>query len=186
MADPLGHCLERLYLLDDPKIKPRAEQFNGKLSKLPAKVFDRGPNCKIVICIQLAHESLKKQGWDNKLAAQLAGCTAKSYESVLSVVRQSLDIQPTVTFDHLAVALGSSTMLKHIHALWDTFTTKYIDELKGVKKMNARKELELPCWKGAVVFVCAKALGVKKRRYFLFIWRHTLTGLLFSGTSEQG
>jgi hypothetical protein len=56
MTDPISHCLERLYLQDDPKIKSRAEQFNGKLSKLPAKMFDKGPNCKNVICIQLAHE----------------------------------------------------------------------------------------------------------------------------------
>lgn len=106
------------------------------------------------------YDSLKKEGWNNELAAQLAGCPAKSYELTLSIVRQRLDIQPTVTFEHLAVALGSTTMLKHIHTLWDKFTTKYIDELKGAKKMNAKKELELPCWKGAVVFACAKALGV--------------------------
>jgi hypothetical protein len=86
-----------------------------------------------------------------------------------------------VTFEHLAVALGSTTMLKHIHTLWDKFTTKYIDELKGAKKMNAKKELELPCWKGAVVFACAKALGVNIFIHlFIYFLGHVLTRFYYS------
>lgn len=56
MATPIVHCLERLNLEDDTKVKQRAEQFQGQLSGLPAKLFDKGPNCKVVVCIQLAYE----------------------------------------------------------------------------------------------------------------------------------
>jgi hypothetical protein len=96
-----------------------------------------------------------------KLGAQLAGCTASVYESVLSNVRQQLNIQPTVTLDTLAVALGSTTMLAPVKELWLDFSASYQNQFTGAKRINAQKELELPCWKGAIMFCCAKAFGVK-------------------------
>jgi hypothetical protein len=56
MANPIAHCLERLNLEDESKVKQRAEQFQGQLSNLPSKLFAKGPNLKSVICIQLAYE----------------------------------------------------------------------------------------------------------------------------------
>lgn len=56
MANPIVHCLDRLNLGDNVKIKQRAEQFQGQLSSVPNKIFDKGPNLKAVICIQLAYE----------------------------------------------------------------------------------------------------------------------------------
>lgn len=79
------------------------------------------------------------------------------------MVRQRLNLQPTVTLDILAVALGSTTMLSHANALWQDFTTNYLGKLSGAaKKMNAQKELEQSCWKGAIMYTCAKAFGVSK------------------------
>lgn len=60
----------------------------------------------------------------------------------------------------LAVAIGSTTMLKHANVLWEEFTTIYLNKLTGAKKINAQKELEQSCWKGAVIYNCAKAYGV--------------------------
>lgn len=105
--------------------------------------------------------SLKNYDWDTKLAAQLAGCTASAYESVLSIVRQRLNLQPVVTLEMLAVALGSTTMLSHANDLWQDFITNYTSKLSGAaQKRNAQKELEQSCWKGAIMFTCAKAFGV--------------------------
>lgn len=56
MANPITHCLERLNLADNVKVKQRAEQFQGQLSRTPNKIFDKGPNLKSVVCIQLAYE----------------------------------------------------------------------------------------------------------------------------------
>ncbi|KAI8094770.1 hypothetical protein BDF21DRAFT_330680 [Thamnidium elegans] len=160
MANPITHCLERLNLADNVKVKQRAEQFQGQLSGIPSKIFDKGPNLKSVVCIQLAYESLKNYDWDIKLGAQLAGCSLSAYESALSIVRQQLNLQSKVTLDMLAVALGSTTMLTHVNALWQDFTTSYLNKLTGAKKTNGQKELEDSCWKGAVMYICAKAFGV--------------------------
>ncbi|KAG2230694.1 hypothetical protein INT48_006911 [Thamnidium elegans] len=159
MANPITHCLERLNLADNVKVKQRAEQFQGQLSGIPSKIFDKGPNLKSVVCIQLAYESLKNYDWDIKLGAQLAGCSLSAYESALSIVRQQLNLQSKVTLDMLAVALGSTTMLTHVNALWQDFTTSYLNKLTGAKKTNGQKELEDSCWKGAVMYICAKAFG---------------------------
>lgn len=60
----------------------------------------------------------------------------------------------------LAVALGSTTMLSHANSLWDEFTTAYLNKLSGAKKLSAQKELEQSCWKGAIMYTCAKSFGV--------------------------
>lgn len=172
MANPITHCLERLNLGDDVKVRQRAEEFQGQLSSMPNKMFDKGPNLKAVICIQLAYESLKNHDWDIKLGAQLAGCTKAAYEAALSKVRQHLNIQPVVTLDMLAVAIGSTTMLKHANILWTEFTAVYLNKLTGAKKINAQKELEQSCWKGAVIYTCAKAYGTHLDKNKL----HTLCG----------
>ena len=62
--------------------------------------------------------------------------------------------------DMLAVALGSTTMLTQANKLWNEFTASYTNKLTGVKKTNAQKELNQSCWKGAIMYTCAKALGV--------------------------
>lgn len=56
MSDPITHCLARLNLEDDIKVKQRTQEFHGQLSSVPAKFFDSGPNLKVVVCIQLAYE----------------------------------------------------------------------------------------------------------------------------------
>jgi hypothetical protein len=56
MSDPLSHCLNRLNLQDDTKVKQRAQQLQGQMASLPKKLFDKGPNLNIVVCIQLAYE----------------------------------------------------------------------------------------------------------------------------------
>lgn len=56
MANPITHCLDRLNLADNVKVKQRAEEFQGKLTNTPNKIFEKGPNLKPVICIQLAYE----------------------------------------------------------------------------------------------------------------------------------
>ncbi|KAI8088069.1 uncharacterized protein B0P05DRAFT_464975 [Gilbertella persicaria] len=160
MSNLITHCLERLNLEDADKVKARAEQFYGQLSSLPVKLFDKGPNLKAAISIQLAYESLGHHDWSIKLACQLAGCTASAYDTALSNVRKQLNIQPSVTFDSLCVVLGSTTMLNPVRELWESFNTTYLEQFKGIKRANAEKELELPCWKGAVMYCCAKAFGV--------------------------
>ncbi|KAI8379922.1 hypothetical protein EDC96DRAFT_492317 [Choanephora cucurbitarum] len=159
MPDLIAHCLERLNLEEPDKVKGKANQFFGQLNSLPVKLFDKGPNLKAVIAIQLAYESLGYHDWSVRLASQLAGCTSANYDSVLSNIRKHLNIQPSITLDTLSIALGSSTMLNSVRDLWDSFTADYLEELKGIKRANAEKELELPCWKGAVTYCCAKAFG---------------------------
>lgn len=100
-----------------------------------------------------------------KSGVQLAGCTASAYDSVLSNVRKQLNIQPIVTLDILAVALGSTTMLGPAKELWQDFSTSYQNQFTGAKRVNAQKELELPCWKGAIMFCCAKAFGVSIHKF---------------------
>ena len=56
MTTPIAHCLDRLNLGDNVKVRQRAEQYQGQLSDVPNKIFDKGPNLKTVICIQLANE----------------------------------------------------------------------------------------------------------------------------------
>lgn len=105
---------------------------------------------------------MENYDWDVKLASQLSGCTASAYETCLSLVRQQLNIQPTVTFDTLLVALGSTTMSKPVLELWDEFSGAYLEQFAGARKINASKEIESSSWKGAIVFLCAKAFGVRK------------------------
>ena len=104
-----------------------------------------------------------------KLGAQLAGCTLSAYESVLRIVRQQLNLQNKVTLDMLAVALGSTTMLTHANDLWQDFSTNYLNKLTGAKKLNAQKELEDSCWKGAIMYICAKSFGVSVEIEMTFI-----------------
>jgi hypothetical protein len=54
--NPITHCLDRLHLGDNSKLKRKAEEFQGQLSSIPNKIFDKGPNLKPVISIQLAYE----------------------------------------------------------------------------------------------------------------------------------
>ncbi|KAI9482862.1 MAG: hypothetical protein EXX96DRAFT_555878 [Benjaminiella poitrasii] len=164
MSNPIQHCLERLHLVDDTKLRQRAEQFQGQFSKLPPKLFNKGgPNCQPVICIHLAYESLQHYDWNVELAAQLAGCNTKAYEAVLSMVRKQLGIEPVVTFETLLVALGSTTMTSPVEELWKSFEADYVGHFKGTQqKINAKQELTSPRWKGAIVYCCAKALGVRK------------------------
>ncbi|CEP13962.1 hypothetical protein [Parasitella parasitica] len=159
MANPIAHCLERLNLQDDKRLKQKAVEFQGQLSNVPAKIFDKGPNCKVVVCIQLAYESLGNYDWNLKLGSQLAGCKTSAYEAALSIARQRLNIQPTINFEALTVALGSSTMLNPVKQLWAIFEEAYQEQFTGATKLSAKKELKLPCWKGAVIFSCAKAFG---------------------------
>ncbi|CAO0791288.1 unnamed protein product [Mucor circinelloides] len=159
MSNPITHCLERLNLEDDVKVRQRTEQFHGQLSSVPAKFFDKGPYLKVVICIQLAYESLDNLDWDIELGSRLAGCTTSAYEKALSLCRKQLDIRPTVTFEALTVALGSTTMQTPVKELWDNVVQEYPKRFTGVDKVNATKDLELAAWKGAAVFCCAKAYG---------------------------
>lgn len=64
----------------------------------------------------------------------------------------------------LAVALGSTTMLSQANILWEAFLTKYLGKLSGAKKVNAQAEIEQSCWKGAIMYTCAKAFGVSMTR----------------------
>ncbi|KAI8644702.1 hypothetical protein BD408DRAFT_412767 [Parasitella parasitica] len=159
MANPIAHCLERLNLQDDKRIKQKAVEFQGQLSSVPAKLFEKGPNCKVVVCIQLAYESLGNHGWNLELGSQLAGCKASAYEAALSKARQRLNIHPTINFEALTIALGSSTMLNPVKELWAVFDEAYQEQFTGATKLNAKKELEMPCWKGAAIYCCAKAFG---------------------------
>ncbi|KAK4516329.1 uncharacterized protein ATC70_011299 [Mucor velutinosus] len=159
MSNPISHCLARLNLEDDIKVKQRTEEFHGQLSSVPAKFFDSGPNLKIVVCIQLAYESLGNLDWDVGLGSRLAGCSTPAYEKALSLCRKRLDIRPTVTFDALTIALGSSTMLTPVQELWDNFVQEYPKKFTGVDRRNAIQDLEMAAWKGAAVFCCAKAHG---------------------------
>ncbi|KAL9554654.1 hypothetical protein MBANPS3_002705 [Mucor bainieri] len=159
MSNPIAFCLSRLNLGDDIKVKQRTEEFHGQLSSVPAKFFDSGPNLKIVVCIQLAYESLGNLDWDVGLGSRLAGCSTSAYEKALSLCRKRLDIRPTVTFDALTIALGSSTMLTPVQELWDNFVQEYPKKFTGVDQRNAIQDLEMAAWKGAAVFCCAKAHG---------------------------
>jgi len=104
--------------------------------------------------------SLDNLDWDIELGSRLAGCTTSAYEKALSLCRKQLDIRPTVTFEALTVALGSTTMQTPVKELWDNVVQEYPKRFTGVDKVNATKDLELAAWKGAAVFCCAKAYGV--------------------------
>lgn len=54
--NPITHCLDRLHLGDDYKLKRKAEEFQGQMSSIPNKIFDKGPILKPVISIHLAYE----------------------------------------------------------------------------------------------------------------------------------
>ncbi|KAI7860520.1 hypothetical protein BDC45DRAFT_430765 [Circinella umbellata] len=159
--NPLIHCLDRLHLKDDNKLQQRAEKFQRQLeSNVPPKVFNAGPNCKTVLAIHMASESLSRTDWDNSLAAQLAGCTKRAYENTVSIVRKALQLQPTVTFESLGVTFGCTTMISQVQKLWDSFSTKYISQMSVAQQTTAKQELDQPSWKGAVFYTCAKAFGV--------------------------
>lgn len=160
--NPLVHCLDRLNLGDDPSLRARAESIYGQCAKVPTKIFDMGPNCRPVVAIQLACESMSQhQGWDTKLAAQLAGCTKRQYENTVSTVRKSLNLQPNVSLESLAVAFGCTTMLSKITRVWDDFGKEYLSSIPRAQRTQASHELnDVPAWKGALFFTCAKTLGV--------------------------
>ncbi|KAG1554011.1 hypothetical protein G6F49_008181 [Rhizopus delemar] len=168
MSSTLKNCLQRLHLNEDKKLESEAQEIIGRFYPLPPKLFNKGPNCKPVIAIHLAYESLQMYDWNIKLAAELAGCSVKAYESVLSTVRKQLNIYPSVKLSTLAVALGSTTMQTYANTLWDDFIKRYKDTLTGAKKSNIDDELKLSCWKGAVMFCCAKAFGDKLNKDKLY------------------
>lgn len=57
MSVNLRACLKRFHLQDEKKVQNRAEEFLGKFHPLGNVIFDKGgPNCKVVIAIQLACE----------------------------------------------------------------------------------------------------------------------------------
>lgn len=70
-----------------------------------------------------------------------------------------------MTLDILAVALGSTTMLSQANTLWEAFLNNYLAKFTGVKKVNAQEEIEQSCWKGAIMYTCAKAFGVSIMKY---------------------
>ncbi|KAI8148323.1 hypothetical protein BJV82DRAFT_531235 [Fennellomyces sp. T-0311] len=158
--NPLIHCLDRLHLKDDQQLQARAEYFQRQLSvNVPAKIFDKGPNCRTVAAIHMAFENLSRHGWDNGLAAQLAGCTKRAYENTVSVVRKTLQIQPNVTFESLGVSFGCTTMIPHVQKLWQSFSANYVSKLNGAQRRTAQQELDQPAWKGAMFYTVAKAFG---------------------------
>ncbi|KAI9495083.1 hypothetical protein BDB00DRAFT_815798 [Zychaea mexicana] len=158
--NPLFHCLDRLHLKDDQQLQDRAEYFQRQLAvNVPAKIFDKGPNCRTVAAIHMAFESLSRSGWDNSLAAQLAGCPKRAYENTISVVRKTLQLQPTVTFESLGVTFGCTTMIPHVQKLWTSFSTAYVSKMGEAQRRTAQDELNQPAWKGAVFYSCAKAFG---------------------------
>ncbi|KAG1474218.1 hypothetical protein G6F56_000487 [Rhizopus delemar] len=161
MSNGLRDCLERLHLSDNKKLTSQSQGLMDQLNSLAGKAINKGPNCKPVIAIQLACESLQLYDWNLNLAAQLAGCSVKAYGDALSAARKQLDIQPTIALNTLVTALGSTTMLTFAEKLWDDFEKRYKDSLTGTKKDHIDQELELSCWKGAVIFSCAKAFGDK-------------------------
>ncbi|KAL0078040.1 hypothetical protein J3Q64DRAFT_1646348 [Phycomyces blakesleeanus] len=159
--NPIAHCLERLFLADDTVLAEKAEHFQGLCStRVPSKVFGKGPNSKPVISIHLAYENLGRHDWDSKLAAELAGCKPAVYDTAVSLTRKHLGIVPVVSFESLTVALGCTTMIKQVESLWDSFQESYLGNLSVAKKLSAKEELSQPVWKGAIVYACAKALGV--------------------------
>lgn len=169
--NPVVHCLDRLNLGDDPSLRARAESIYGQCAKVPTKIFDMGPNCRPVVAIQLACESMSQhQGWDTKLAAQLAGCTKRQYENTVSTVRKSLNLQPNVSLESLAVAFGCTTMLSKITRVWDDFGKEYLSSIPRAQRTQASHELnDVPAWKGALFFTCAKTLGVMFYQWDLYI-----------------
>lgn len=181
----LQHCLDRLSLGDDPPLLARAEAYQEKCSsKVPAKAFDKGPNCKPVICIQLAcerychfwignaavadakslHTSLGKlDGWSDKLAAQLAGCRVSAYKNTVSMVKRCLNEKTHVSFESLGVTFGCTQMIARVEQLWEEFSQKYISSLSAVKRKTASEQLQEGAWKPAAFYLCAKALGVRSQ-----------------------
>ncbi|KAI9283220.1 hypothetical protein BY458DRAFT_3653 [Sporodiniella umbellata] len=161
MSSGLRDCLERLHLGDNKRVFSQSERHLAKLNSLAGKALNKGPNCKPVVAIQLACEDLQLYDWNLNLAAQLAGCSVKAYGEVLSAARKQLDIQPAIAMNTLVTALGSTTMLSFAESLWAEFEERYRASLTGEKKNNVDEELRLSCWKGAIVFCCAKAFSDK-------------------------
>ncbi|KAI7871630.1 hypothetical protein BDF14DRAFT_1763045 [Spinellus fusiger] len=156
----LMHCLERLHLGDDTELLEKADHFHSQCTThVSSRVFGKGPQIKSVISIHLAYENLGRRTWDSKLAAELSGCKPSVYDSAVVLVRKSLHIVPTVSFESLAVALGCTTMMSQIQELWSTFQQTYLGQLSAAKRISAQEELTQTVWKGATVYVCAKAFG---------------------------
>ncbi|ORX44573.1 hypothetical protein DM01DRAFT_264579 [Hesseltinella vesiculosa] len=162
MANPLDHCLERLHLKDDAMLRERSMYYQGQCqSKVPGSVFRKGPNSQPVISIQLAHESQGLFGFNHDLAAELAGCSVKMYESMVVAVRKHLGLASTVTFDTLGVAFGSVSLAQEAYDLWHVFTEQHISKLSPAAKSTARQQFQdQGKWKAAVFYACAKAHGV--------------------------
>ncbi|KAI9303027.1 hypothetical protein BJ944DRAFT_166155 [Cunninghamella echinulata] len=161
MSKPLDHCLERLHLKEDTKLRERAEYYLGEcMNKVPSKIFDKGPNCQLVISIQLAYESLGQFGWDTTLAAELAICSQKAYESTLTIVKKHLGLQTIITFETLGVTFGSTTLSSHAHNIWSYFIEKYLSSLGPAQQISVKEQLQQPVWKAATFYVCSRAVGV--------------------------
>ncbi|CAO3617541.1 unnamed protein product [Cunninghamella blakesleeana] len=161
MAKPLDHCLERLHLNDDIKLRERAEFYQGEcINKVPQKIFDKGPNCQLVVSIQLAYESLGKFGWNNKLAAELAICTPKAYDTTITAVKKHLNLQNNITFETLGVTFGSTTLITHANDLWQFFIQHYLSKLGPAQQVTVKEQLNQSVWKAAAFFICARAFGI--------------------------
>ncbi|KAI8092558.1 uncharacterized protein BX664DRAFT_327586 [Halteromyces radiatus] len=162
MSNPLDHCLERLHLTDNTKLRERAGYYQGQCSsKVPTRTFSKGPNSQHVISIQLAYESLGMFGWNSKLAAELAGCNQKTYESTLSAVRKHLNLKSTITFDTLGVAFGSTILATHAQDFYTFFVEQHIAKLGPAQQVSAKEQLNSAIWKAAAFYVCSKAVGTR-------------------------
>ncbi|KAI8331354.1 hypothetical protein BC941DRAFT_360518 [Chlamydoabsidia padenii] len=161
MLNPLDHCLERLHLNDNNQLLERAKYYQGQCSaKVPSITF-KGPNSHHVASIHLAYESLGLFGWNNKLAAELAGCTPKAYDTTMSAVRKHLNLQSTITFDTLGVTFGSTALATHAQDLWTSFVKQHIKKMGPAQQISAKDQLNTAVWKAAAFYTCAKAVGVK-------------------------
>ncbi|KAI8063744.1 hypothetical protein BC940DRAFT_306763 [Gongronella butleri] len=162
MASPLDHCLDRLHLKDNTRLREKAVHFQAQCqATIPASVFRKGPNSLHVVSIQLAHESLGLHDWDNAVAAELAMCSARDYASIVASVRKQLHVATKVRFETLGVRFGSTALAQQAADLFDAFTEQHVGKLAPASRADARRQFaDEGKWKAAMFYACARANGV--------------------------
>ncbi|RUP51604.1 hypothetical protein BC936DRAFT_147074 [Jimgerdemannia flammicorona] len=160
--NPILNILVRVNLADDKKLAAKAQDlFNNISAKIPTTTFKKAPNAKPVSCIQLACEVLHIPFHPALPPHKLASCTPTIYSNILQTVRRELDLQINVTFDSLAIVFGCTTVVPQVEGLWAHFCERYIGTLNAAQVPAAKMELEKPVWKGAVFWVCCKAVTIR-------------------------
>ncbi|KAG9302120.1 hypothetical protein G9A89_020554 [Geosiphon pyriformis] len=155
----LYHLIKSLNLEhEDSALPKKACQFFQEINaKNPHSTLTSSLTCKLLICIQLACESLGIS-YNRKNLLNLSQITPSKYNATLDAVKSFFKLG-SLTFEALGVQFGCQMVVEHAEVMFEFFQTEWVKSLSAGQreKVDWNKNVH----KMAVFWCCCKALGIR-------------------------